>query len=113
MVYLLTSWLPTLMKEAGIPMAQAAVVTGMFMFGSTFGTILMGWFMDRFSMHLILALSYAAAAVLMVFIGMHPGDVSLLRWLVFSAGFAMGAQVSMSIHVSLALEPDLLRRLEG
>src|ERR1700712_103377 len=28
-VYMLTGWLPTLMKEAGIPMAQAAVVTGM------------------------------------------------------------------------------------
>lgn len=96
-VYMLTGWLPTLMKEAGIPLAEAAVVTGMFMFGSTFGTILMGWLMDRMNNHVVMGVSYAAAAVCVVAIGMHPGDVGLLRVLVFAAGFAMGAQVSMVI----------------
>ncbi|MCO4878309.1 aromatic acid/H+ symport family MFS transporter [Paraburkholderia caribensis] len=96
-VYMLTGWLPTLMKEAGIPLAQAAVVTGMFMFGSTFGTILMGWLMDRMNNHVVMGVSYAAAAICVVAIGMHPGDVDLLRVLVFAAGFAMGAQVSMVI----------------
>ncbi|WP_309568773.1 aldo/keto reductase [Paraburkholderia sp. BL6669N2] len=52
-VYMLTGWLPTPMKEAGIPMAQAAVVTGMCMFGSTFGTILMGWLMARMNIHVV------------------------------------------------------------
>ena len=96
-VYMLTGWLPTLMKEAGIPIAQAAVVTGMFMFGSTFGTILMGWLMDRMNNHVVMGISYAAAAACVVAIGLHPGDVVLLRVLVFAAGFAMGAQVSMVI----------------
>ena len=96
-VYMLTGWLPTLMKEAGIPMSQAAVVTGMFMFGSTFGTILMGWLMDRMNSHVVMGVSYAAAAGCVIAIGMHPGDVALLRILVFAAGFAMGAQVSMVI----------------
>ncbi|WP_250481758.1 MFS transporter [Caballeronia sp. NCTM5] len=96
-VYMLTGWLPTLMKEAGIPLAQAAVVTGMFMFGSTFGTLLMGWLMDRMNNHVVMGISYAAAAVCVIAIGMHPGDVALLRVLVFAAGFAMGAQVSMVI----------------
>ena len=96
-VYLLTGWLPTLMKEAGVPMAQAAVVTGMFMFGSTFGTVLMGWLMDRINNHLVMGVSYAAAAICVVAIGIHPGEVALLRVLVFAAGFAMGAQTSMVI----------------
>jgi len=96
-VYMLTGWLPTLMKEAGIPMSQASVVTGMFMFGSTFGAILMGWLMDRMNSHVVMGISYAAAAVCVIAIGMHPGDVALLRVLVFAAGFAMGAQVSMVI----------------
>ncbi len=96
-VYMLTGWLPTLMKEAGVPMSQAAVVTGMFMFGSTFGTVFMGWLMDRMNSHMVMGVSYAAAAACVIAIGLHPGDVALLRVLVFAAGFAMGAQVSMVI----------------
>jgi AAHS family 4-hydroxybenzoate transporter-like MFS transporter len=96
-VYLLTSWLPTLMTEAGVPMSQAAVVTGMFMFGSTFGTILMGWLIDRFSSHVVMSISYGCAAASIILIGLNPGDVSLLRVLVFAAGFAMGATTTMPI----------------
>ncbi|WP_279388591.1 hypothetical protein [Paraburkholderia sp. BL9I2N2] len=29
-------------------------MTGMFMFGSAFGTILMGWLMDRMNIHVVL-----------------------------------------------------------
>lgn len=96
-VYLLTGWLPTLMKDAGIPLAEAAIVTGMFMFGSTFGTILMGWLMDRMNNHVVMGVSYAAAALCVVAIGLHASDVGMLRVLVFAAGFAMGAQVSMVV----------------
>ncbi|KAA1004054.1 MFS transporter [Paraburkholderia panacisoli] len=96
-VYLLTSWLPTLMKESGVPMPQAAVVTGMFMFGSMFGTILMGWLIDRFSTYVVVSISYGCAAVSIISIGLNPGDVSLLRVLVFTTGFAMGATTTMPI----------------
>lgn len=100
-VYLLTGWLPTLMKESGVPLAQSAVVTSMFMFGSTFGTLLMGWLMDRFSHHLVMGAAYLAAAVCVVLIGLNPTDVGTLRILVFSAGFAMGAQVAMPAVAAL------------
>jgi AAHS family 4-hydroxybenzoate transporter-like MFS transporter len=96
-VYLLTGWLPTIMKEAGVPMAQAAVVTGMFMFGSAFGAILMGWLMDRMSSHLVMSVAYACAACCIIAIGLYPGDVAMLRVFVFAAGFAMGAQISMPV----------------
>ncbi|WP_118185851.1 MFS transporter [Paraburkholderia phosphatilytica] len=96
-VYMLTGWLPTLMKDAGISMAQAAVVTGMFQFGSMFGSVLMGWLMDRLSHHLVMSVSYTIASIMVMLIAMHPGEVGTLRVLVFGAGFAMGAQVSMVI----------------
>jgi AAHS family 4-hydroxybenzoate transporter-like MFS transporter len=91
-VYLLTGWLPTLMIDAGVPVTKAAVITGMFMFGSTFGAVFMGWLMDRMNGHLVIAVSYAAAAPFIVAIGMYPGDMTLLPVLVFVAGLAMGAQ---------------------
>jgi len=95
--YLLTGWLPMLMREAGVPLAQAAIVTGMFMFGSTFGTIFMGWLMDKLNRYAVVAVSYATAGLCIIAIGMHAQDVSLLRILVFAAGLAMGANLSMVV----------------
>ena len=96
-VYLLTGWLPTLMKEAGVPMSQDAVITGMFMLGSTFGTVSMGWLIDRINSHAVMGFFYGCAAAAVISIALNPGDVALLRILVFAAGFAMGAQTTMPI----------------
>ena len=39
-IYLLTGWLPTLMKDAGLTISTAANVTAMFQIGGTIGAIL-------------------------------------------------------------------------
>ncbi|MNU02454.1 4-hydroxybenzoate transporter PcaK [compost metagenome] len=61
--YLLTGWLPLLIKDMGTPGDQAAMLTGMFMFGSTFGTVFMGWLMDRFNRYAVVAIGYVAAGI--------------------------------------------------
>ncbi|MFM0557419.1 MFS transporter [Paraburkholderia sediminicola] len=99
-VYLLTGWLPTLMRDTGIPIESAAMVTAMFMFGGTFGAVFMGWLMDRINRYLVLTLAYAAAVVFIVPIGSHPSSLVLLKVLVFAAGFAMGAQAALSVLAS-------------
>ena len=42
-IYLLTGWLPTLMKDAGLDISTAANVTAMFQIGGTIGAIIVGW----------------------------------------------------------------------
>jgi AAHS family 4-hydroxybenzoate transporter-like MFS transporter len=42
-VYLLTEWLPTLMKDAGLTVTAAANVTAMFQIGATIGAVLIGF----------------------------------------------------------------------
>lgn len=46
-IYLLTGWLPTLIKDAGLPISTAANITAMFQTGGIIGAILTGWAMDR------------------------------------------------------------------
>ncbi len=46
-VYLVTNWLPSLFRDAGFDLAQAAVVTAMFQLGGTVGSVLIGRTMDR------------------------------------------------------------------
>ncbi|RAI64835.1 aromatic acid/H+ symport family MFS transporter [Pseudomonas fluorescens] len=95
--YLLTGWLPLLIKDMGIPSDQAAMLTGMFMFGSTFGTVFMGWLMDRFNRYLVVAIGYVAAGICVLGIASHGTNVEMLRVLIFVTGFAMGANLSMVV----------------
>jgi MFS transporter, AAHS family, 4-hydroxybenzoate transporter len=99
-VYLLTGWLPTLMKDAGIPIQSAAVASAMFMLGGTFGAVFLGWLMDRVNRYLVLAVSYGLAAFFIVPIATHQGSLNTIKILVFCAGFAFGAQAALSVLAS-------------
>jgi AAHS family 4-hydroxybenzoate transporter-like MFS transporter len=46
-VYLLTSWLPTLMRDSGASMEQAAFIGALFQFGGVLSAVGVGWAMDR------------------------------------------------------------------
>ncbi len=97
-VYTVTGWMPTMMKDAGVGVAQAAIVASMFLTGSTAGNIVMGWLMDRMSGYVVIATAYAASALCLIAIAMHPlNDVPMQKALVFLAGFAMGSQVQTVI----------------
>lgn len=95
--YLFTGWMPILMKEMGTDLAHASIVTGLFMLGSTFGTVFMGWLMDKFSRHMVVANAYAASGVALFCLGTQAGNIDLIELLVFVTGFAMGANLSMVV----------------
>ncbi|SOZ39441.1 MFS transporter [Cupriavidus neocaledonicus] len=94
--YLLTSWMPTLMKDAGFSIQHASFLTALFPLGGGIGTIAAGWFMDRFNPNKVIAITYAATGVLIYAVGQGTGSQVLLGALIFLAGTAMnGAQSSM------------------
>ncbi len=94
--YLLTSWMPTLMKDAGFTLQRASLLTALFPLGGGIGTIAAGWFMDRFNPNKVIALTYALTAVLIYAVGQGTGSLLTLGVLIFLAGTAMnGAQSSM------------------
>lgn len=93
-IYLLSSWLPTLLRTTGISLRTAALVTAMFQVGGTLGAIVLGWLMDRINPHRVLALSYAAAGVFTAAIGSLTATPWLAGAAVFCAGFCVsGSQV--------------------
>ncbi len=47
-IYLLSSWLPTLINSTGMTLKDASLVTAMFQVGGTVGAISLGQLMDRF-----------------------------------------------------------------
>lgn len=93
-IYLLSSWLPTLLRSTGMSLTTAALVTTMFQVGGTAGAIALGWLMDRFNPHYVLAASYALAGVFVAAIGSLAGAPVAAGAAVFLAGFCVsGSQV--------------------
>lgn len=64
LVYILGSWLPTLVKEVGLTVSQAAVMTAIYQAGGTVGSLFAGWLMDRINPHRALGLIYAIGGLL-------------------------------------------------
>lgn len=95
-VYLLTSWLPTLMRDSGASMEQAAFIGALFQFGGVLSAVAVGWAMDRFNPHKVIGGFYLFAGVFAYFVGQSLGEVTLLATLVLLAGMCVnGAQSAM------------------
>ncbi|CAN0626064.1 Gallate transporter [Burkholderia multivorans] len=108
-IYLLSSWLPTLLRTTGVTLHTAARVTAMFQIGGTAGAIALGWLMDRFDPHRVLACSYAAAGVFVAAIGACAASPWGAALVVFAAGFCVsGSQVGANA-LSAAFYPTECR----
>ncbi len=95
-VYLLTSWLPTLMRDSGASMEQAAFIGALFQFGGVLSAVAVGWAMDRFNPHKVIGLFYLLAGVFAYAVGQSLGHISVLATLVLVAGMCVnGAQSAM------------------
>ncbi|CAD6513399.1 MFS transporter [Paraburkholderia sabiae] len=98
-IYLLTGWLPTLIKDAGLSVTAAANVTAMFQIGGTIGAVLVGWIMDKTRPAHVISVAYVGGAVFVLALGWMGALSSSLALLVFAAGFCMsGAQTGLNAY---------------
>lgn len=98
-IYLLTGWLPTLMKDAGLPLATAANITAMFQVGGTIGAVCVGWAMDKVRPARVISAAYVLGGLCVLAVGSAGVTSPLLAILVFSAGFSMsGAQTGLNAY---------------
>ncbi len=92
--YLLTSWLPTLLKDAGFELEQASLVTTYFPIGGAVGTLGLGWLMDKLNPTKTLIMSYLFAGGLLLVTGILHDNVVLFSITIFLAGAALGGAQS-------------------
>ncbi len=97
-IYLLTSWLPTLLRETGASLQRAAIVGALFQFGGVLSALFVGWAMDRYNPNRVIAGFYFAAGIFAVVVSQSLGHPTLLALFILCAGFAVnGAQSSMPV----------------
>ena len=98
-IYLLTGWLPTMMKDAGLSIATAANVTAIFQIGGTVGAVLVGWAMDRARPTAVIAAAYLGGGLCVLAVSQFGVLSAGLALLIFSAGFCMsGAQTGLNAY---------------
>jgi AAHS family 4-hydroxybenzoate transporter-like MFS transporter len=96
-IYLITGWLPTLMKDAGLPITQAANITAMFQTGGILGAVLTGWAMDRLKPTWVIAAAYLGGAICVLGVGSAGPTADTLPIWMLAAGFFMnGAQTGLN-----------------
>jgi AAHS family 4-hydroxybenzoate transporter-like MFS transporter len=94
--YMLTSWMPTLVRDSGFTMRQAALVSSLFPAGGIIGALGCGWLMDRINPFRVVASAFVLLALAVCAMGQGVGSVETLSVLTFVAGVCMtGAQMSM------------------
>lgn len=107
--YFIISWLPTLMREAGLPVRGALLTSAALNLGSVAGSLVFARMVDRRGPHGILASAYLVGGVMVALIGMATGSMGLLIAAVAAAGFfSIGAQLCMAA-VAAEYYPERLR----
>ncbi len=88
-LYFLSNWLPTVMRDAGYSPGMAVLVGTLLQTGGVLGTLLLGWFIERYGFVRVLLGCFLVGAVC---VGMIGGVAHVQTWLfvaVFAAGFCI------------------------
>ena len=92
-LYFVNSWMPTIMKNVGLPEGRAILITTLFQVGGTVGAFAIGRLFDRNLSFRVLALGYLTAALFVFLIGESGSSTVLLVITVFASGLGViGAQ---------------------
>lgn len=96
-IYLLSGWLPTLIKDAGLPIGRAANLTALFQLGGTVGALAVGYYMDRRAANKVIAIAYVCGAAWILLLASGNVSSAAFAFFVLMAGFCMsGAQTGLN-----------------
>ncbi|WP_158913563.1 MFS transporter [Caulobacter sp. S45] len=106
--FFLNSWMPTLMREAGLSAGRAALVASMYYFGGIAGGLSIGRVLDRFG-RIGLVAFFALAIPVVAAIGTPHLSQPVLMALVFLSGYAvLGSQLGLSASAGM-IYPTAIR----
>ena len=85
-LHFVTAWLPTIVRDSGVPLVRAILITATFQTGAVAAALPLGRLLDHAAPFRTLALVYCAAGVFLMLIGAIGSSL----WLLFAAAFGAG-----------------------
>jgi AAHS family 4-hydroxybenzoate transporter-like MFS transporter len=109
MLYFLVNWLPSVLRQTGVPVERAIISIALLNLGGIVGGILIARIIDRFGPFSVLTVAFIGAALFTSVIGMAGGSFAPLMVIVFLAGFfVIGAQFGLNA-VAASAYPTAIR----
>ncbi|HSI16577.1 MAG TPA: MFS transporter [Sphingomonas sp.] len=100
-IYLLNSWMPTLLTQQGYSISEASIIGAMFQVGGTLGAILLGIVMDRGKANRVLAAASLLAGLFLLIVALVARQPIVLGLILLCAGICIpGAQVGASAYAA-------------
>jgi AAHS family 4-hydroxybenzoate transporter-like MFS transporter len=107
--YLLTSWMPTLIRSSGATFGQASLLSPIPIIGGLVGAIGVGALMDRFDKKLIVAGSYGLGGISIWTIGQLVHSVPLLAASLFAMGVSLQGALMSTVTLASVSYPTSAR----
>jgi MFS transporter, AAHS family, 4-hydroxybenzoate transporter len=108
-IYFLNAWLPTVLRETGIPLATAFRLTGAPSWGGVAAILLLGPLVDRLGTTAVVSVLFIGAACSVFAIGFAGGNVLLLAIAITFCGGCITAGQSFSNVLAAGLYPTTIR----
>ena len=108
-LYLLASWLPTVINGIGLDVKTAVLIAALFQIGGTFAPPLLGWTIDRIGFFGVIVCTYLAAAAAIYSLGVVGPEVVPLSMAVFAAGFGVVGGQGCANALASSLYPTVIR----
>jgi MFS transporter, AAHS family, 4-hydroxybenzoate transporter len=97
LIYFISSWLPALLKEAGMSTSAGVMATAFFNLGGTLACLAEGFLMNRFGAARTLLVEYGLAAAFVAALAVIPRSLLLVTLLTLTSGFlVIGAQAGLN-----------------
>jgi len=97
-LYLLLSWLPTLLVNAGWTLKGAFAGTSIFMLGGAVGGLILAWLVDRHGARRVLVPSFLVTAAAIAMLGVAGDTLAIIAALAFLAGVGtVGTQSCLNV----------------
>jgi AAHS family 4-hydroxybenzoate transporter-like MFS transporter len=108
-LYLMVSWLPTVLREAAWTTEQALRATAAVQFGGIVGSLLMAWAIDRRRLLPGILCGYGGALLALLAIGLLPGNVTTWQLLLLLVGAGTSGMQALWMAIAVVLYPLDLR----
>lgn len=102
-IYMISSWMPTLLTNEGFNLSNASWLTSIFQIGGTIGAIALGILMDKSDATKILSMAYILGAIFLICLGLgiEYANTIILMVGMFGVGIGIsGSQVGVNAFTS-------------
>lgn len=102
-IYMISSWMPTLLTNEGFNLSNASWLTSIFQIGGTIGAIVLGLLMDKMDATKILSTAYVFGGFFLICLGfgIEQANTALLMFAMFGVGAGIsGSQVGANAFAS-------------